>query len=181
MFCDNPKNKLRNSNIDFKRILRDGLIKTNVTSLIVEKFSRVNHEFCSNADIIGTKCLKWTIMSFIKCRIDSNQKVFIAQSKQKQSEIIKISIGHLVFAMETGSKLINPGNKDYYFQQMFISSQSHETEIEINSNTYHHHHHHHHHQFNVHFLPRSIKGMDGCFPTALGRQSTFSNILGPLV
>ena len=45
----------------------------------------------------------------------------------------------------------------------------------------HHHHHHHHHQFNVHFLPRSIKGMDGCFPTALGRQSTFSNILGPLV
>ena len=22
---------------------------------------------------------------------------------------------------------------------------------------------HHHHHFNVHFLPRSIKGMDGCF------------------
>ena len=39
----------------------------------------------------------------------------------------------------------------------------------------------HHHQLNVHFLPRLIKGMDGCFPTALGRQSTFSNILGPLV
>ena len=38
---------------------------------------------------------------------------------------------------------------------------------------------HHHHQFNVHFLPRLIKGMDGCFPTELGRQSTFSNILGP--
>ena len=32
--------------------------------------------------------------------------------------------------------------------------------------------HHHHHQLNVHFLPRSTKGMDGCFPTALGRQST---------
>ena len=31
---------------------------------------------------------------------------------------------------------------------------------------------HHHHQLNVHFLPRSIKSMDGCFPTALGRQST---------
>ena len=42
-------------------------------------------------------------------------------------------------------------------------------------------HHHHHHQFIVHFLPRLIKGMDGCFPTALGRQSTFSNILGYLV
>ena len=40
---------------------------------------------------------------------------------------------------------------------------------------------HHHHQLNVHFLPRLIKGMDGCFPTALGRPSTFSNILGPLV
>ena len=25
---------------------------------------------------------------------------------------------------------------------------------------------HHHHQLNVHFLPRLIKGMDGCFPTA---------------
>ena len=24
----------------------------------------------------------------------------------------------------------------------------------------------HHHQFNVHFLPRLIKGMDGCFPTS---------------
>ena len=35
---------------------------------------------------------------------------------------------------------------------------------------HHHHHHHHHHQFNVHFLPRSIKGMDGCFPSALGRH-----------
>ena len=35
--------------------------------------------------------------------------------------------------------------------------------------------HHHHHQLNVHFLPRLIKGMDGCFPTALGTQSTFSN------
>ena len=34
------------------------------------------------------------------------------------------------------------------------------------------HHHHHPHQLNVHFLPRSIKGLDGCFPTALGRQST---------
>ena len=41
--------------------------------------------------------------------------------------------------------------------------------------------HPHHHQLNVHFLPRSIKGMDGCFPTALSRQSTYSNILGPLV
>ena len=36
---------------------------------------------------------------------------------------------------------------------------------------------HHHHQRTVHFLPRLIKGMDGCFSTALGRQSTFSNIL----
>jgi hypothetical protein len=33
-----------------------------------------------------------------------------------------------------------------------------------------HHHHHHHHQLNVYFLPRSIKGMDGCFPTASGNQ-----------
>ena len=24
----------------------------------------------------------------------------------------------------------------------------------------------HHHQFNIHVLPRLIKGMDGCFPTA---------------
>ena len=40
---------------------------------------------------------------------------------------------------------------------------------------------HHHHRLNIHFLPRLIKGMDGCFPTALSRQSTFSNILGPLV
>ena len=38
--------------------------------------------------------------------------------------------------------------------------------------TVHHHHHHHHHHLNVHVLPRSIKSMDGCFPTALGRQST---------
>ena len=35
------------------------------------------------------------------------------------------------------------------------------------------HRHHHHHWLNVHFLPRLIK--------ALGRRSTFSNILGPLV
>ena len=39
----------------------------------------------------------------------------------------------------------------------------------------------HRHQLNILFLPRLIKGMDGCFPTALGRQSTFSNNLGPLV
>ena len=45
----------------------------------------------------------------------------------------------------------------------------------------HHHHHHHHHRFNIHSLPRLIKSMDGCFPTAIGRQSTFSNILGSLV
>ena len=38
-------------------------------------------------------------------------------------------------------------------------------------------HWHHHHQLNVDFIPRLIKGMDSCFPTALGRQSTFSNIL----
>ena len=43
-----------------------------------------------------------------------------------------------------------------------------------------HHHYHHHHQLIFHFLPRSIKVMDGCFPTALGRQSTISNISGPL-
>ena len=36
---------------------------------------------------------------------------------------------------------------------------------------------HHHHQLNVHFLPRLIKGIYGCFPTALGRQSTLNNIL----
>ena len=48
-------------------------------------------------------------------------------------------------------------------------------------------HHQFHHQLNVHFLPRLIKGIDGidgidgCFPAALSRQSTFSNILGPLV
>ena len=29
---------------------------------------------------------------------------------------------------------------------------------------------HHHHQLNVHFLPKLIKGMNGCLPTALGRQ-----------
>ena len=34
----------------------------------------------------------------------------------------------------------------------------------------------HHHQLNVHFLPRLIEGMDGCFPTASGRKSIFSNI-----
>ena len=28
------------------------------------------------------------------------------------------------------------------------------------------HHNHHHHHSNVHFLPRVIKGLDGCFPTA---------------
>ena len=33
----------------------------------------------------------------------------------------------------------------------------------------------HHHQLNVHFLPRSIKGMDSCFPTASDRQPTVSN------
>ena len=38
-----------------------------------------------------------------------------------------------------------------------------------------------HHQLKVHFLPRLIKGIASCFLTALGRQSTFSNILGPLV
>ena len=30
-------------------------------------------------------------------------------------------------------------------------------------------------------FPRLIKGMDGCFPTALGRQTTLGNIMGPLV
>ena len=29
---------------------------------------------------------------------------------------------------------------------------------------------HHHHRFDVHFLPRLIKGMDSCFPTTLGRH-----------
>ena len=32
-------------------------------------------------------------------------------------------------------------------------------------------HHHYHHQLNVHFLPKLIKGMNGCFPIAFGRQS----------
>ena len=35
----------------------------------------------------------------------------------------------------------------------------------------------HHHQFNVHVLPRFIKGMDGCFPTAYGSLPTFSNLV----
>ena len=35
--------------------------------------------------------------------------------------------------------------------------------------------HHHHHLFNVDFLPRLIKGMDYCFPTAYGRPPTFSD------
>ena len=29
-------------------------------------------------------------------------------------------------------------------------------------------HHHHHHRFNVHFIPRLIKGMDGCFHGNVG-------------
>ena len=33
----------------------------------------------------------------------------------------------------------------------------------------------HHNQFNVHVFPRLMKGMAGCFTTALGRQPTFSN------
>ena len=37
--------------------------------------------------------------------------------------------------------------------------------------------HHLHHQLNVHLLPRLIKGMNGCFPTAKGRQPTLSNTL----
>ena len=37
-------------------------------------------------------------------------------------------------------------------------------------------HDHDHHQLIVHFLPRLIKGMNGCFPTALGRQCS-SNVL----
>ena len=32
------------------------------------------------------------------------------------------------------------------------------------------------HRLNVHFLPRLIKCMDGCFPAALGRQSTWVHI-----
>ena len=35
---------------------------------------------------------------------------------------------------------------------------------------------HHHHQFNVHVIPRLIKGMDGCFPTAYGRQPAFNDL-----
>ena len=31
-----------------------------------------------------------------------------------------------------------------------------------------------HHNLNIHFLPRLILGMDGCFPTAHGRQPTVS-------
>ena len=30
----------------------------------------------------------------------------------------------------------------------------------------------HHYHLSVHFLPRFIKGIDGCFPTAYGRQLT---------
>ena len=37
---------------------------------------------------------------------------------------------------------------------------------------------HHHHQFKVNFLPRLIKGIDGCLSTALGEQLTFNNMLG---
>ena len=36
-------------------------------------------------------------------------------------------------------------------------------------------HPHHHNNLNVHFLPRLIKGMDGCFLTAYGSQPTSSN------
>ena len=39
----------------------------------------------------------------------------------------------------------------------------------------------HHHQFKRPHSSKINQGMDGCFPTALGRQSTFSNFLGPLV
>ena len=41
-------------------------------------------------------------------------------------------------------------------------------EIDVKSvNKFIHHHHH-----NVNILPRLIEGIDGCFPTALGKQST---------
>ena len=39
-------------------------------------------------------------------------------------------------------------------------------------------HHHHHHQLNIHILPSLIKSMNGCFPTVIGRQSTFSRHFG---
>ena len=35
----------------------------------------------------------------------------------------------------------------------------------------------HHHQFNVHVFPRSIKGIDGCFPTPQDRQPTLSDFV----
>ena len=39
---------------------------------------------------------------------------------------------------------------------------------------FHHHSHRLCHHLNVHFLPRLIMDMDGCFPTAPDRQPTFS-------
>ena len=54
----------------------------------------------------------------------------------------------------------------YLFNYIPTSKYSHDYEIHVTHCM--HLTHYHHHQINVHFLPRSIKGMDGCFPTASG-------------
>ena len=43
--------------------------------------------------------------------------------------------------------------------------------------THPYHYHHHHHHFNVHVLPRIIKSIDGCFPTAKGTKPIFSDLV----
>ena len=59
----------------------------------------------------------------------------------------------------------------YKYTILHVSMHKHVTMRFVFRSRWHHHHHHH---FNVHFLLRLIKGMDGCFQTAWGGQPAFS-------
>ena len=89
------------------------------------------------------------------------------------------------FMGEMADKL--PSNADYKVMEFFLQTvkglvlgkgQSDGKAIgRLYLHHHYHHHHHHHQQLNVYFLPRLIKEMDGCFPTTLGRQYTFSKVI----
>ena len=61
---------------------------------------------------------------------------------------------------------LEPWWTNFHAQIEFFFTDGFYSPIKICTNHHHHHHHHYHHQHNVHFLPRLLKGMDRCFPTA---------------
>ena len=87
-------------------------------------------------------------------------------------------------AITPDTKEKNPKWKPcWYYLMVRPSRQSHAVELTLfltvcSSHHHRHPHHNHHHHFNAHFpwVINTNYGLDGCLPTAYGKQPTFRGI-----